>query len=71
MILTENDLRRLIKEELTKQEVRGMISDKLNSYIQDREFKKAVRSIVADVTEELFRELWRKNGFWKNALKNG
>jgi hypothetical protein len=48
-----------------------MIDSKLDSFIKEREFKKKVRSIAVDVLEDLFKEMWRKNGFWKNSLKNG
>lgn len=48
-----------------------MIDSKLDSYIKERDFKKEVRKITADVIEDFFKEMWRKNGFWKNSLKNG
>ena len=70
-IMTEERLRQIILEELTRQDVKAMIDSKLDSYIKEREFKKKVRSIAVDVLEDLFKEMWRKNGFWKNSLKNG
>lgn len=69
--MTEERLRQIILEELTRQDVKSMIDSKLDSYIKEREFKKKVRSIAVDVLEDLFKEMWRKNGFWKNSLKNG
>lgn len=69
--MTEERLRQIILEELTRQDVKAMIDSKLDSYIKEREFKKKVRSIAVDVLEDLFKEMWRKNGFWKNSLKNG
>lgn len=69
--MNENRIRHMVLEELSKQEVRNIINSKLNDYIKEREFKKAVRQVAADVLEDFFKEAWRKNGFWKNQLKNG
>lgn len=69
--MTQNRLKQIIKEELTKTDVKSIINSKLTDYLSEREFKKAVRGIVVDVIEEYFREMWRKSGFWKNPLKNG
>lgn len=69
--MNENRIRHMVLEELSKQEVRNIIDSKLNDYIKEREFKKAVRQVAADVLEDFFKEAWRKNGFWKNQLKNG
>ena len=68
--MNESNIRELVLEELSKSEVRSMINSKLESFVKEREFKKAVREITADVIEEFFREMWRKNGFWKNQIKN-
>lgn len=70
-IMTEYRLRQIILEELSRQDVRAMIDSKIESYHKEKEFKKIVRGIAADVIEDLFKEMWRKNGFWKNSLKNG
>lgn len=48
-----------------------MIDSRIESFLKEREFKKEVRKITADVIEDFCKELWRKNGFWKNSLKNG
>lgn len=70
MTITENEIRKMLREELTKQEVRSIIDDKLSEYLKDRELKKQIRNIAVDVIDDFFREMWRKNGFWKNPLKN-
>jgi uncharacterized membrane protein YheB (UPF0754 family) len=70
MTITENEIRKMLQEELSKQEVRSMIDDKLSEYLKDRELKKQIRNIAVDVIDDFFREMWRKNGFWKNPLKN-
>lgn len=70
MRISENEIRELVKEELSKQEVKSMIDSKLSDYLKDNELKKKIRSITVDVLDDFFREMWRKNGFWKNPLKN-
>ena len=47
-----------------------MIDSKLTSYQKDKELRREIRSIAADVLEDFFHELWRKNGFWKAPIKN-
>lgn len=69
--MNENIIREMVLEELSKQEVKSIINSRLSDYIKEREFKKVVREVAADVLEDFFKEAWRKNGFWKNQLKNG
>lgn len=71
MNINEDAIRDLVIEELTKTEVRSMIDSKLDDFLNKRELKKMVRGVVADVMDDFFREMWRKNGFWKTSLKNG
>ena len=68
MRITENEIRDMIQEELSKQEVSSMIDSKVSEYLKDREFKKQVRNIAVDVIDDFFHEMWRKNGFWKNPI---
>jgi len=70
MAITDNDIKRMLHEELSKQEVRSMIDDKLAEYLKDRELKKQIRNVAVDVIEDFFHEMWRKNGFWKSPIKN-
>lgn len=70
MRISKIQLRKIIREELTRQEVNGMIDSKLDSYIKDRDVKREIRNIAVDILDDFFREMWRKNGFWKNPLKN-
>lgn len=69
--MNEYRLRQIILEELSRQDVKSMIDSKIDEFVKEKEFKKKVRNIAVDVLEDLFREMWRKNGFWKNSLKNG
>ena len=70
MYLSENDIRQMVAEELTKPEVRSMIDDKFSSLMKEKEFKREIRNIAVEVLDDFFHEMWRKNGFWKNPLKN-
>ena len=70
MTISENEIRSMLMEELSKQEVKSMIDSKVAEYLKDREFKKRVRDITVDVLDDFFHEMWRKNGFWKNPIKN-
>ena len=65
--MSEN-IKNIIKEELTKQDVNSMINDKLSVYIKKYEMSKEVKKIVSDVMEEFFKMMYNKRGFWKNNL---
>lgn len=67
--INEARISRIINEELTKAEVRGMISDKLDSYMDTKEFKRAVNNIVADTIDDFFQGIWQRKNFWKNIIK--
>lgn len=68
MEINEN-LVRLITEELTKSEVKTMISNSIDSKLSSRDFDKKVKSLAADVLNELFKILWQRNNIWKNSVK--
>lgn len=63
--------KRKINEDVNKTEVKNIVRDKLDDFLKEREFKKMVRSIAADVIEDFFQQMWLKKGFWKSGLKNG
>ena len=65
--MSEN-IKNIIKEELTKQDVNSMINDKLSVYIKKYKMTKEVKKIVSDVMEEFFKMMYNKRGFWKNNL---
>ena len=65
--MSEN-IKNIIKEELTKQDVNSMINDKLSAYIKKYEMTKEVKKIISDVMEEFFKMMYNKRGFWKNNL---
>lgn len=70
MLVTKDNLRKCIVENLTKNEVYSMINSKLDSKLNSREFKKLVKELSADVVNEVFKILWQRNSFWKSASIN-
>ena len=67
MKVNEDYIKKVINEELSTQEVKNIINNKLSSFIEEKEFEKKVKEITSDV----FENMYNKRGFWKNDLKNG
>lgn len=67
--IDESRLRRIIREEVTKQEVRNIVSDKLSSFTKDREFEKAVTDITVEVFDKFFQYMWSRKTTWKSGIK--
>jgi hypothetical protein len=86
--MTDNKLKHIIKEALTKTDenkigvlIRKEIKDAfgsdlekkviniVNKQIKGTKFEKEVVKISKDVLEQLYRELWMRRMFWKNAIK--
>lgn len=63
------DITKLIVEEVTKAEIRGMISSDIDSLLNSRQFKEKVKDISAKVIEELYRILWTRKSFWAEPIK--
>mgnify|MGYP003495795862 FL=1 len=58
---------KIINEELTKAQVESMINNKLDSQLNSRDFKKAVKELSGEVVNEIFKLLWQRNNFWMNS----
>lgn len=65
----DNELKKLIVEELTKSEVRNIIASEYSSSLNSKEFKDKVKEISAKVIEELYKILWTRKNFWSDAIK--
>lgn len=65
----ENELKRIITEELTRADVNGMISGSQSDIINSKEFKDKVKEISAKVIEELYKIMWTRKNFWSDAIK--
>ena len=60
--------RMVINEELNKNDVESIVSRKLSSSYDSRDFKKAVKEIAAEVIEDLYRTLWNRSSTWKGGI---
>ena len=67
----ERYVRNLIREELSKSEVRGMITTALDNFLKERELRKRIRELSAEILEDFFRQMWQRKGFWQSGIKNG
>jgi hypothetical protein len=67
-MINESRLDRIISEEINKTDVNNAIASKLSSSYESKEFKKAVRAIVADAIEDLYRVLWNRSSSWKGGV---
>lgn len=62
---------------MIRKEIKGAfgndLNKKVNTIVQKElkgtKFKKEVVNICKDVLEQLYRELWMRRMFWKNAIK--
>lgn len=69
MLLNEESIRQLVKEELTKAEVRNMINSRIDDVLDGREFRKKVVNITADVIDEFLTNFWNRKNFWKSMIR--
>ena len=67
-MISENRIREIINEEISKTEVESIVSNRISSAYNSRDFKKAVKDITADVIEDLFRTLWNRSSTWKGGV---
>lgn len=61
--------RHFVNEELTKNDVNSIFSERMSSTYRSREFEKAVREISAEVISDLFKTLWNRDSSWKSGVK--
>lgn len=69
MKLTESEIKKIVNEEMTRSEVRSVVSSELSSYIKSREFEEAVKKLTSDVFERFFKLLYDRRGMWKGEIK--
>lgn len=58
----------IIKEDISKAEIKKIIRQEIDSTLSSREFEKIVGEITSDVVNELFKILWQRNNFWKKSV---
>lgn len=68
-MISENRIDKIISEEINKADVENIVSRKINSEYNSRDFDKAVRKVVTDTIEDLFKTLWNRSSSWKGGLR--
>jgi hypothetical protein len=67
-MISESRISQIINEEINKTEVESIVSNRISSAYNSRDFKKAVKEITADVIEDLFKTLWNRSSMWKGGI---
>ena len=67
-MISDSRIREIINEEISKTEVESIVSNRISSAYNSRDFKKAVKDITAEVIEDLFRTLWNRSSTWKGGV---
>jgi hypothetical protein len=67
-MVSDDRIRQIINEEISKTDVESIVSRKLSSSYDSRDFKKAVKEVTADVIEDLFRTLWNRSSTWRGGV---
>ena len=61
-------IRKEIKDVFGK-DLEKKVTDIVDKQLKGTKFEKSVIKISKDVLEQLYRELWMRRMFWKNAIK--
>ena len=67
-MLNESRIDQIISEEISKTDVEMTVANKLASSYDSREFKRAVKEIVADAIEDLYRTLFNRSSSWRGGV---
>ena len=67
-MINENRIDQIISEEISKTDVERTVANKLASSYDSREFKRAVRDVVADALEDLYRTLYNRSSSWRGGV---
>ena len=67
-MINENKIDQIISEEISKTDVERTVANKLASSYDSREFKRAVKEIVADAIEDLYRTLFNRSSSWRGGV---
>ena len=67
-VINESRLDRIISEEISKTDVERTVASRLSSSYDSKEFEKAVRKIVVDAIEDLYRTLFNRSSSWKGGV---
>ena len=67
-MLNESRIDQIISEEISKTDVERTVASRLASSYDSREFKRAVKEIVADAIEDLYRTLFNRSSSWRGGV---
>ncbi len=67
-MINESRIDQIISEEISKADVDRAVASKLASSYDSREFKRAVRDVVADALEDLYRTLYNRSSSWRGGV---
>lgn len=67
-MINESKIDQIISEEISKADVDRAVASKLASSYDSREFKRAVRDVVADALEDLYRTLYNRSSSWRGGV---
>ena len=67
-MISEKRLNQIITEEINKTDVENIVSRKIDSMYDSKDFKKTVKEIVADVLEDLYKTLWNRSTVWRGGV---
>ena len=67
----QKDMKRRLNEEITKGEIRSIVSSELSDFLKDRDFEKRVKEISAIAMEKFFKMMYNRRNFWKSEVTNG
>ncbi len=61
--------RQVMNEELSRNDVENIVSNKVSLKLDSSDFQKKIKSIVADTLEELYKTLYNRSSTWKSSIK--
>lgn len=61
--------RQVMNEELSRNDVENIVSNRVSSKLESSDFQKKIKSIVADTLEELYKTLYNRSSTWKSSIK--
>lgn len=61
--------RQVMNEELSRNDVENIVSNRISSKLDSSDFQKKIKSIVADTLEELYKTLYNRSSTWKSSIK--
>jgi hypothetical protein len=67
--MMNQNLVKLINEELSKTEIAALINKKFDEKLSSKELEKKIKALSASVLEEFFKILWQRKSFWQDSVK--